>query len=264
MLGQLRVSSQLLLPISLSILLNSGIVEGHMDLDPADAKLGHRFHINHAHDDPHQLSNKQQLCKALEHVHNLVSNDEAYIGNSDQDATTLSFAAKFYELKNKLDCSLGEATYDNPPKTAALIMSKKVSSIFHNSLTSMYEMSDHIPIKRPSLSSLKKLKAPEHWVLKPQVSYTYWQTIQWYLKHHLMSSSAIESLYGSTRLPADRNHGYAKHTEFLQLSGGFFGYIPPSSPEEDPSHPTTSTASRPDHHPSPITINSVIQTNTND
>ncbi|KAG1906587.1 uncharacterized protein F5891DRAFT_975361 [Suillus fuscotomentosus] len=136
----------------MSIPLNSGIVGGCMDLDPADAELGYRFHTIHACDDPHQLSNEQQLHEALEHgrqlihhfhtqetileLHNLVSNDEA---------------SEFCELKNKLDCvkhpgthcyinpasgehkaqdiynlmlwakqiSLGEATYDNPPKTAA-------------------------------------------------------------------------------------------------------------------------------------------------
>jgi hypothetical protein len=64
-----------------------------MDLDPADAELGYKFHTDRARDDPHQLSDEQQLREALERgrqlirrsrtretileLHNLVSNDKA-------------------------------------------------------------------------------------------------------------------------------------------------------------------------------------------
>ncbi|KAG1905096.1 uncharacterized protein F5891DRAFT_1183802 [Suillus fuscotomentosus] len=64
-------------------------------------------------------------------------------------------------------------------------------------------------------------------------------------------SPAMDNLYGGTRPPADRNRGYVKNNQFLQLSGGFFGYMPPSSPEEDQSHPTTSAAGG----PAPIAVN---------
>ncbi|KAG1732555.1 hypothetical protein EDB19DRAFT_1911944 [Suillus lakei] len=187
--------------ITVSIPLNSGVIGGHvsriqirlpldisfvdfflcvcakMDLDPADAELGYKFHTDHARDDPHQLSNEQQLHEALERggqlicrsctwetilelhnlkrpVHQAASATRGHhedIGTSDQDATTLSFAAEFHELRNKLDCAkhpgkfcyinpisgnheaqdiykltlwakkifLGEATYEKPPETAA-------------------------------------------------------------------------------------------------------------------------------------------------
>ncbi|KAG1726894.1 uncharacterized protein EDB91DRAFT_1254140 [Suillus paluster] len=143
--------------ITIFIPLNSGVVGGHMDLDPADAELGYKFHTNHAHDDPHQLSDKQQLHEALERGRQLIDHSHTQetileLHNLKRPhATTLSFTAEFHKLKNKLDCVkhpgkfcyinpisgdhkaqdiynltlwakkifLGKATYEKPPETAA-------------------------------------------------------------------------------------------------------------------------------------------------
>ncbi|KAG1899748.1 uncharacterized protein F5891DRAFT_980974 [Suillus fuscotomentosus] len=76
--------------IDISIPLNTGVVGGRishvqirlpvdilfedffshicakMDLDPAGAELGYKFHNNQVQDAPHQLSNEQQLWEAFE------------------------------------------------------------------------------------------------------------------------------------------------------------------------------------------------------
>ncbi|KAJ8582876.1 hypothetical protein M405DRAFT_846184 [Rhizopogon salebrosus TDB-379] len=154
-----------------------------MDLDPSGAQLGYKFSTDRVRDDPNQLSSELQLREAMERgerllnrartreiileIHNLRkthqaasasrrSREEAGLESQDPP-TSVTFAAEFRELKNRLDCakhsgkycyinpisgeheaqdvfkltlwakkiSLSEATYDRPPEAAMFDHARK-------------------------------------------------------------------------------------------------------------------------------------------
>lgn len=111
-----------------------------MDLDPADAELGYKYHNDRVRDAPHLLSDAQQLHEALERgsllmqrarsrqvvleIHNLRKATQAASASHghrenvvpDNPLTTMNFASQFRELKNKLACAQhpGKHCYVNP------------------------------------------------------------------------------------------------------------------------------------------------------
>ncbi|KAG2749318.1 hypothetical protein P692DRAFT_20732641 [Suillus brevipes Sb2] len=130
---------QLCLPVDIGFEDFFSRVCAKMDLNPSEAQLGYKFNTDRVRDDPNQLSSEMQLREAMERgkrlltrarTHEIIleifnlrkvqaagrrSREEADLENQEPP-TSISFAAEFRELKNRLSCAkhTGKHCYVNP------------------------------------------------------------------------------------------------------------------------------------------------------